>query len=1119
MAVQESPPLNRNEPPLSLPDSERPTPPERPFVSDIRRFGTSEQMSLFGSFQIAAVQPVASAFPSIPDDINGFIAESGIDSSPTDIVHPYVGTFPVPSAKMPEENEFSPLDLSNSVALKQKLTRQLTEGEEELIDECEEFLMAQDTTVNDYKITVQQQLTAPRDPYNLDPKPEDVGYLDEHGYVVEWVKVKDKAGQDVLAADARGEATYFTAIAVVALASGNYLQDSWEAQNANLHISRFLDVLENKSWGNKDDKGDVHPIRHPEWVEYYGDDHIRRRPMSKDSFGQIVLACYCAYKCANSSAQVREQAHSLLNKWIIYLSRHQWLIHSNYVPDEFQTDGDEFVNLFDDEEHQHRITKIGKESFMLYPHELWALRNCAIEIGVPHEIILPNWAFSTGLNASFFDGPLEELVKQSGGAIDYLYDRLQYRKKWSLDLVPGWKKSRISGTLSIGAFGVVSKQQIRQLFETALRDYVLSAFEFRKELPNVLDSIMRPLSQFLYAPEINQILCKASYKESNSKYAIWPFIMEIESRPYLRLLLEPCFRDFFGFLAKKDNPNGTWAWLAHRHDVVLEQIAGFENAGDVQKWRGYAYGEKACNDWIKKTSEQELDHFCSRLDYLVLKNLAEKGLPQMPILEASFKPFLDFAVGVLDRLLQKITDNLTQQLKYFRRWVDDLGNVIEDTFSADKVTQAIKKTTGEIVTVAFRADGVVEISRWTATGSFKSFQRLEQVAENGLARVDNLLEFQKRFIDGTLKSWKWEHGKVLQSFGKYLGVPESGLTTTAVKVISLARNPAGELTQMIRSADGVLQNFTHWAAGEANGFAKATQRLTQKHRTSTGELLRWTYHPGGALKEFSQWSKSTGELSAEAADHVKRALREIEGKIDTFEWTRGVFDRSMTYAASLPSGIAKVSDCILLQNRDVGGILEQWELKKGAVKAYSRWQHSTEEGAAQAVDAVVRIERQGEKIVKHVFKEGIALQSQVLDAVGNVIGSVTKRKALLWVTLAYNPACKDLIILVSLCAASKKLKPSSAIEWMAGTSASRDMGMGAAVVVVTAVLYVVKRYVRPYWIKTLSQTSLRMNFRPRYFRSCSLPLLIWSTQSTSAPSDEAGFLTNCSDQPRNRQKL
>lgn len=101
-----------------------------------------------------------------------------------------------------------------------------------------------------------------------------------------------------------------------------------------------------------------------------------------------------------------------------------------------------------------------------------------------------------------------------------------------------------------------------------------------------------------------------------------------------------------------------------------------------------------------------------------------------------------------------------------------------------------------------------------------------------------------------------------------------------------------------------------------------------------------------------------------------------------------MFDRAITYAASLESGLARAADCVLLQIRDTNGILEEWQFDKGITKVYSRWQHVPENGAAKAVDALVRIEREGEKIVKHLFEGGIAVHTDVLDAAGNVVSSV-----------------------------------------------------------------------------------------------------------------------------------
>lgn len=897
--MQEVPILHRKEDAWPFLTAAHPTEPDErplrnlPSTSD-RRASQASISPILLSAQLPAGSG-SSAFPSIPDDINGFIPESGIESPSTDITYPYTGTFPVPAAAMPEREEFSPPEVDNVYNLEESLESQASEEQNDTIEVADEtFNMSTD---NDYKSKVQQQLTTVRDLSDLTSTLETTGYLDKHGYLIEWNKVRDEFGNRIMGPHAEGEATYFTAIALVALASGNYKQDSWEAQNANHYIGNFLDVLENKSWGNKEASGDAHPIRHPDWVEFYGNGQMRQRPLSKDSFGQIVLACYYAYKCPNSSDKVRQRAKSLLDKWIRYLGSHRWLIHSNYIPGEFEKAGREHANIFEDAKHTNRVTWVGAESFLLYPHELWALKNCAIAIGVPSESIIPGVAFPFAVDGGIIAPALDELLRYTGDAIEHLYDKLNYSKKWSLDLVPGWKDSRVSGTFSVGAFGHLSKSEVRRIFEAGVRDTVLSSFKLGTGIGSIMDNVMRPISPFLYAPEMNAIvrelinqLCpwldptmleqwvafataldgtKQGYKESTAGYAVWPFIMEMESRPYLRVLLEPQLRDFFGFLAQKDNPNGTWAWIARRHDVVSEQIGVFEASRNVLNWRGYAYGENAYNKWIKeKTAEQDPERFCSRVDYLVLKNLAEKGLPEIPgALRLSFKGFLDLAVRLFRDMLDKIWDDFRNG-GYLRRWVDDLQNIITDMFTPDKISQIIARPTGELAKVVYRPDGIVQIWKSGPTGTFQSFNVFAK-AENGLGHVDNLIEAQERLIDGTLKFWKWGPGRTLEGFGKYIGVPDSGLVSGATKVVGVARSALGEVQQVIRSIDGTIQSITNWADGDINGFAKASQRTAQKVCTAAGELLQFTYHPGGSLKEFSKWSKCRPDLSAEAADQVK----------------------------------------------------------------------------------------------------------------------------------------------------------------------------------------------------------------------------------------------------------
>jgi hypothetical protein len=71
----------------------------------------------------------------------------------------------------------------------------------------------------DYLEEVRKQLL------NIRPDPltdvKDIGFRDHLGYVVRFEKGKPQP---------QGEATYDTAIAVVALATGNYNQDTWEVR-------------------------------------------------------------------------------------------------------------------------------------------------------------------------------------------------------------------------------------------------------------------------------------------------------------------------------------------------------------------------------------------------------------------------------------------------------------------------------------------------------------------------------------------------------------------------------------------------------------------------------------------------------------------------------------------------------------------------------------------------------------------------------------------------------------------------------------------------------------------------------------------------------------------------
>lgn len=70
------------------------------------------------------------------------------------------------------------------------------------------------------------------------------------------------------------------------------------------------------------------------------------------------------------------------------------------------------------------------------------------------------------------------------------------------------------------------------------------------------------------------------------------------------------------------------------------------------------------------------------------------------------------------------------------------------------------------------------------------------------------------------------------------------------------------------------------------------------------------------------------------------AVRSITGQLELTEWVKGTFHQASKWATSSASGIAKATDCILYQVRNVNGIFEEWQLDKGVVKVYSKWKKS-----------------------------------------------------------------------------------------------------------------------------------------------------------------------------------
>lgn len=116
---------------------------------------------------------------------------------------------------------------------------------------------------------------------------------------------------------------------------------------------------------------------------------------------------------------------------------------------------------------------------------------------------------------------------------------------------------------------------------------------------------------------------------SNVGFVLWSYVVEMETRPALVPLYTRLVRDFFGFIAQENNPNGLWTWLCGRHSVVREHLTRFESE-NPDHWIQYAYASTNYNEWVtnKVANLERTNGSSSRVDYLVLHGLAEKGLPR-----------------------------------------------------------------------------------------------------------------------------------------------------------------------------------------------------------------------------------------------------------------------------------------------------------------------------------------------------------------------------------------------------------------------------------------------------------------------------------------------------------
>ncbi|MFE4047386.1 hypothetical protein [Priestia sp. YIM B13490] len=326
----------------------------------------------------------------------------------------------------------------------------------------------------------------------------DIGFQDEYGYVIDYDKEEKPT--------TLGEGTLHTAIAIIAITTGNYKQDTWEITEANYKILGLLNTLLQNSWGNRDIYD--HPIRHQALYEYSANgQQLRASPLTKDSFGAIIAAAYYAYKCPNSNSEIRIKSRELINKWGEYLTRSQWRTHYNYIPGEFEyevIDGEKkYKNIYSKD--GGRVMYKGPEAFRLMPHEIYAVKNVANLMGIPtvHWAIWSN-GMPSDLKQVMLDVVAPYIAETATKGFRYILKHLNYEIPYSIPLGPSnWKLGKVEGIYKVDVDSIGIGNSFHRLLLKLIREIISLDNYNSSQASDLLKTAVNQISELLEAFSAN----------------------------------------------------------------------------------------------------------------------------------------------------------------------------------------------------------------------------------------------------------------------------------------------------------------------------------------------------------------------------------------------------------------------------------------------------------------------------------------------------------------------------------------------------------------------------------------------------------------------------------------
>lgn len=530
------------------------------------------------------------------------------------------------------------------------------------------------------------------------------GFRDNYGYIVHYNQgIPDKLG----------EGTLLTAITAIAIATGNYsMPESWERENANKYLKELLSTLLHQSWGNKDSFGRQHPIRHPDWHDYDTSGiQLRNRPMSKDSFGAIVVAAYYSFTSRYSDEEVRSIAYELIRKWSEYLIQFQWKTHSMFIREELEKDNEgKYLHLRGYNPFEKKFEKtsfLGPDSFMLWSHEIYALQNVAAKMGIPTS----HWDVRKNINKELIqiiiDYAVPLIVDVACRVLDSILKKWAYPFEYSIQLGPdNWSFGRIVG-FHVLKIPSKTREEIIEGFRNALQEIIREYVRLNTtdQLPDVigaainriLDKLPMEISPESWRSKLTETIQQVhpwftgnswyelviflaslqllkTQKPAEINYTVWPYIAECETRPEIGYLLSSAISEFSGFLEKDENPNGLCAWLAFDSNIVYEQL-NLIKSHDPDYWWEFAFDSAKFNDWVSKPKKEpsaKEGKQSPRLDFLILEGLSRRGH------RAEFPPDLSIKLNFSPSELEDAKNIFIDGIK---KTFNETGKYVKEEFS------------------------------------------------------------------------------------------------------------------------------------------------------------------------------------------------------------------------------------------------------------------------------------------------------------------------------------------------------------------------------------------------------------------------------------------------------